>query len=258
VAADGNRADPPAVPAGDPTGAATAGIAHDFNNLLSVILTCAGELERELDDATQRERATEIREAGRRGAELTRRLLEVSCGRSTVPVPIELNAAVERMRGILNRTLGPRIDLACELDSRLPAVLAAPGQVEQVLVSLLDNCRDAIGSGPGAVIVRTGLLEADGRDERPAIGWFARLAVTDDGSGMSPAVAARAGERFFTTKGAAGNGLGLAGARDLARAAGGELRLSSVPGRGTTVEILLPAVRSNGDPLTRRRGRGGG
>jgi signal transduction histidine kinase len=231
-------------------GRLAAGIAHDFNNLLSVILSYAGELEEELEDSELAEPAKEIRAAAQRGAQLTRQLLTYGRRDSPERVPIDLNLAVLDAAALLGRTLGEHVRLTTRPAEGLPRVLLAPGQIERILVNLAANSRDAMPAG-GEVEIRTELVAVPPGDALLGTGWFVRLVVRDDGTGMDGAVSSRAREPFFTTKDeGAGTGLGLATIHGIARGSNGDLRIDSAPGEGTTVALYLPAVRGNGDPLS--------
>lgn len=224
----------------------SAGIAHDFNNVLSVILVCASELADTVADPTGRARAEEIREAASRGAEMTRRLLSEE---AAAPEPVRLAGAVEGALPLLQRTLGGGVRLLTDVPSDLPPVRLAPGELGRILVNLGANARDAMPTG-GTVAVHSRAISIPGGDARLGVGRHIRLSVSDGGSGMSPDVARRAAIPFFTTKtDAAGSGLGLATVAEIARAAGGDLRLNTAPGQGTTVSLYLPAVAPDGGSL---------
>jgi signal transduction histidine kinase len=241
----------PAAAGAEGVGRATAEAAHDFNNLLSVILTCAGELETLGLDETQLERVAEIRAAAERGAILTRDMIDTarSESRSRRPVPVDLAAAVRGSRGLLERTVGDGIEVRIQLEGGLPMALFPPGGIETVLLNLAANARDAMPAR-GALAVRAGLATVGVADPHLAPGWYARLLVSDSGCGMHPRLLRRAPEPYFTTKGERGSGLGLPTVFGLARGVGGDVRIESVVGRGTSVAVFLPAVRPGGGPLT--------
>jgi len=231
-------------------GRRTAGVAHDFNNLLSVIMVCAGEIAAGAD-AVQRERAEEIRAAAQRGAELSRGLLASEPAEdATTPEPLAVEHAVLASIKLIDRALGPGIQLSFASDGSLPRVGIGAGDLERVLLNLAANARDAMADG-GAVAIGAGVVSVPPGDNRLDTGWHVRITFADNGTGMSPDVAGRALEPYFSTKddGGGGTGLGLAGARAMVSAAGGDLRINSRPGGGTTISIYLPALDSDGRSL---------
>ena len=236
-------------------GLACATIAHDFNNLLSVICVCAGEIAADAEHRTQLERAEEIRDAARRGAELTRRLLASTGGAAPDPhaAPVAVEAAIVDALPLLRRTLPASTDLSVSSAGCVPRAMLGPGELERMLLNLAANARDALSAG-GRVAIGTSLAPIGPGDPVLPMGWSARIAFTDDGEGMTPEVAARAIEPLYTTKPAEdGSGLGLPTVRAIARGRGGDVRIDTSPGRGTTVAIYLPAVRANGAPLAPAR-----
>ncbi len=234
-------------------GRRTASVAHDFNNLLSVILVCAGEIA-EGAGGVQRDRAEEIREAARRGADLCRGLLaeERSVGGGTParePEPLAVDEAIRASRRLIERALGPGIRLDVAADGPLPRVALAPAGLERVMLNLAANSRDAMPGG-GAVAIRSATVPVPPGDPCLGTGLHVRITFGDSGSGMSPEVAQRALEPYFSTKdGEAGSGLGLAGAHAMIRDAGGDLRINTRPGIGTMISIYLPALDASGSPL---------
>lgn len=227
-------------------GRQTASVAHDFNNLLSVILVCADEIAEATGDQIQRVRAQEIRAAAERGAALSRRLLSDEDGDAPASQPTEIDVAIIDMLGLLKRTLGSRIELSLTSDGHLPPLRLVPGELERILINLATNSRDAMPDG-GSLAIRTGLVPVPAGDPLMRAGWFVRISVSDSGAGMTPEVARRALEPHFSTKGVGeGSGLGLATVYDLARAAGGDLRINTTPGAGTTVSVYLPASGVSG------------
>jgi signal transduction histidine kinase len=224
-------------------GELTGGIAHDVNNLLSVIglnlelvneLVAHGEA-RELTDAA-------LHAVGQ-GAKLTRGLLAFAQRQSLRPAPVPLAPLVGGLDALLRRALGGRIVLRTEVAADTPPALVDAAQLETSLVNLVLNARDAMPGG-GQVTIRAGRASAE---EAVASGLPARvhvrIAVEDEGQGMPPEVLARAFEPFFTTKGAGkGTGLGLAMVYGFARQSGGEVRIDSTEGEGTTVTLWLPVA----------------
>jgi PAS domain S-box-containing protein len=237
-------------------GQLTGGLAHDFNNLLSGI---AGSLEL-INTRKQQGRLLEIdryiaaaQGAAQRAAALTHRLLAFARRQTLDPKSIDLNRLVAGMDELIRRTVGPAIEVTIVESPGLWNVLVDPNQMENALLNLCINARDAMPSG--------GELRIESRqqrfDERAAAehecvpGEFVSLCVSDDGAGMAPEVMARAFEPFFTTKPAGeGTGLGLSMIYGFARQSGGRVRLSSAPGHGTTVCIDLPRHLGATDPPT--------
>ncbi len=217
------------------------GIAHDFNNLLSVILGFADVLERRLPNEPRlRGPAGQIRMAAERAALLTRQLLGFS--RNEVPQPqvLELNRVVSGVHQMLERVIGEDVELRLRLGDGFGPVFADPGQVEQVVMNLAVNARDAMPRG-GVLDLETAparLLDGGGV-ERPAV----RFTVTDTGTGIAPEVMARLFEPFFTTKGAAkGTGLGLPTVQGIVKHLGGRLDVETEPGKGTAFHVIVPCV----------------
>ncbi len=230
-------------------GRRTAEVAHDFNNLLSVIMVCAGEIAAGAG-GEQRERAEEIRTAAERGAELTRGL--VGGGRTAfapAPAPVAVAAAVGDAARLMSRTLGPAVHLSIGCEGALPPVALAVADLERILLNLAANAGDAMPEGGAAAITASAVAVPPG-DPVLGTGLHVRIAFADTGAGMSPEVARRAVEPYYSTKDAdSGSGLGLAGSRALARAVGGDLRINTRLGGGTTVSIYLPALDARGEPL---------
>jgi hypothetical protein len=228
-------------------GQLAGGIAHDFNNLLTAILGSTQLLLHNTPpDDPRREDAEEIRNAGLRAAELTRQLLAFSRRQVLAPKVLELNAVVANMERMLRRLLGEDVELATTLDPATGAVSADPGQLEQVLLNLAVNARDAMPGG-GRLSVGTSRLaiteEHVERRHRLPPGDYACLAVTDTGVGMDDATQAHLFEPFFTTKEVGkGTGLGLATVYGIVKQSGGYIWVYSEPARGTTVKVYLPRV----------------
>ena len=246
-------------------GQLAGGIAHDFNNLLAVILNYADFAADELADRPEvRKDVDEVRRAAAQAADLTRQLLVFSRREIVTPRPLDLNAVVGEMESLLRRTLGNHIELRTTLDGTPGTVLADPGAVEQVLVNLAVNSRDAMPEG-GRLGIRTARVELD--DEYASIhpetrpGTYAELTVEDTGAGMAAETVARAFEPFFTTKGRGeGTGLGLATVYGIVTQAGGSVTIYSEEGRGTAVKVYLPLTERTAQRRTDRatppRGRG--
>jgi signal transduction histidine kinase/ActR/RegA family two-component response regulator len=222
-------------------GQLTGGVAHDFNNLLSVIVGGAAVLQHNTDPERHARLVEAMAEAARRGAELTRRLLSFSRHQSLRPEAIELHAWLAELRELLTRVL--REDIAIEIAAppELWPVLADPAELELALVNLALNARDAMPRG-GDLRIAARNASLDGAQEPELLsGEFVQISVADSGTGMSPMVLARAFEPFFSTKEAGqGTGLGLAQVYGFARQSGGAAHITSKPGEGTTVTLLLP------------------
>jgi PAS domain S-box-containing protein len=230
-------------------GQLAGGVAHDFNNLLGVILNYAEFVADELEEGTSAHTdVVEIRKAAERATDLTRQLLIFSRREVVKPTPVDLNEVVRDVERLLRRTLGEHVELVVNPGQGLPAVLADPGQIEQVLVNLAVNARDAMPDG-GRLRIETREVELDGDflREHPELspGRYVRLTVADDGVGMEPEIAARAFEPFFSTKSRGeGTGLGLATVYGIVTGAGGQISLYTEPGEGTVFRVHLPAVDS--------------
>jgi len=231
-------------------GRLAGGVAHDFNNLLSVVLNAASALEAELPgDSELREDVGDIRQAVERGAALTRQLLAFGRKEVHAPSQVDLHDVVHNVERLLARALGGGARLEVHRTAPTAAALADPHQLEQVLVNLVINARDAMPHG-GTVTVSTGTTDL-ARAEAEALGVvpgrYASLEVADTGVGMDERTMLRAFEPFFTTKGPhEGTGLGLATVYGIARQSGGAVRLASEPGAGTRVTVLLPSGDASG------------
>ena len=220
------------------------GVAHDFNNLLTVI---RGNTELLLDTGIgeqPRDLAYEIIQASERAGSLTRQLLAFSRREVVQPRVFDLNSLVSNLDRMLRRLIGEHIQLDVELPDELSFVEADPGLIEQVIVNLSVNARDAMTSG-GRLLIQIGRTQLEADDpswerEFPP-GRYVTLALSDNGSGMAPEVQARIFEPFFTTKEREqGTGLGLATVYGIVQQAGGLIRLTSELGRGTTFTVFLP------------------
>ena len=231
----------------DAIGQLAGGVAHDFNNLLTVISSYTSFLLESFDESDKRrEDATEIKQAAMRAAQLTRQLLAFSRKQVIQPRTLVLNAVVAETEKMLRRLIGEDIELVTELSPALHAVRADPGQLEQVLMNLAVNSRDAMPQG-GRLKIETAnvALSANMAAERPGMapGAYVMLSVSDTGTGIPSKVLAHIFEPFFTTKEAGkGTGLGLSTVYGVVKQAGGEIWVSSEVGRGTTFKILLPQV----------------
>ena len=229
-------------------GTLAGGIAHDFNNLLMVILNYTDfALQALREEDPLRTDLLEVRAAGERAATLTRQLLAFSRKQVLQPVRLDLNDVAEGLERMLSRILGEDIELVLALEPGAGRVLADPGQVEQVLMNLVVNARDAMPQG-GRLTIATAGVECRARDagglEPGEPNECVELSVTDTGTGMDAATQARIFEPFFTTKEKGrGTGLGLATTYGIVRQSGGTIAVESAPGRGTTMRVRLPRVR---------------
>ena len=241
-------------------GQLVGGVAHDFNNLLNVIQGYADytaeqvqplaaadpRLAQVLDDIEQ------VRVAAQQAIRLTRQLLTFARHEVTRPEVIDLNEAVEGAGQLLRRTLGEHVDLTISAEPDLWRVKADRGQLEQVLVNLAVNARDAMPGG-GRLVIDTANTEVDdaytARTPGLAPGRYARLRVSDTGTGMDRATVDRVFEPFFSTKPKGrGTGLGLATVYGVVTGAGGSIEVYSEKGLGTTVSVLLPATEEDAQP----------
>ncbi|CAH2601066.1 Histidine kinase [Rhodovastum atsumiense] len=226
-------------------GKLTGGVAHDFNNLLSVI-TLNAEMLAEDGDAAVARAGSEIGAAAERGADMIRRLLAFARQQKLRAEPVELNTVLLDPAGLLRRTLGEAIRIETSFAPGLWIIRADPSQVQDAVLNLAINARDAMPNG-GTLTIATANLTLDAAaaaasDVLP--GDYVALSVIDTGDGMAPDVLEHALEPFFTTKPpGAGNGLGLSTIYGFARQSGGTLTICSAPGRGTQVRLLLPRAQ---------------
>jgi two-component system, cell cycle sensor histidine kinase and response regulator CckA len=230
----------------DTVGRLAGGVAHDFNNLLTVIGGNA-ELARAIleEGGSPVEELREIGQAADKGGRLTQQLLAFSRRQVMLPRSLDLGAIVEDMAQLLDPLIGDHIQVRLELTPELPPVLADPGQMEQVLMNLILNARDAMPQG-GNLTLRTLGVRGPGTegDEGTDRAEWVAMEVEDDGVGMTPEVRKQIFEPFFTTKPEGeGTGLGLATVYGVVKQSQGEIRVASAPGRGTLIQVLLPAFR---------------
>jgi PAS domain S-box-containing protein len=236
-------------------GRLAGGVAHDFNNLLTAILGYCELLLTDLkSDDPRRDDITEIQKAGTSASGLTRQLLAFSRKQIIEPTLLDLNAIVADMRAMLGRLIGEDVKVALALRPGLVRIQADRGQVEQIVLNLAVNARDAMPNG-GTLTLATANVELDEHDAAtlPAVkpGRYAVLTVSDTGTGMTPAVQARLFEPFFTTKEVGkGTGLGLATVNGIVMRYGGRVNVDSEVGRGTSFHVHLPATAATETVVT--------
>lgn len=235
-------------------GQLTGGVAHDFNNLLTVIMGNLELLELRLTDEAQRELVSEAQEAADMGARLTNRLLAFARRSQLEPRPADLNAMVLNLTDMLQRTLGGAVSLNSALSTELWPILVDPAQLENAIINLAINSRDAMPGG-GKLLLETGNVTFDehdvGMETVPLPGDYVRLSITDTGEGMSEEIRKRAFEPFFTTKETGkGTGLGLSMVYGFTKQSGGYAAVYSEPGKGTTINLYLPRHTEDGDMIS--------
>jgi signal transduction histidine kinase len=238
-------------------GQLTGGIAHDFNNLLQIILGSLDRLTARLGDPSRGTDPRDLRlidmanRGAGRAAILTRRLLAFSRRQTLTPVPVDVNRLVGGLTDLLPRTLGPAVSVQTVLDPAAWPVFVDENQLENALLNLAVNARDAMPDGGSLIIATSNIDVPDG--ERPAdevvqgeivAGDHTQIAVIDTGAGMSKEVLAKAFEPFYTTKDIGqGTGLGLSQVYGFVSQSGGHVRVNSQPGHGTSVRLCLPRLR---------------
>ncbi len=234
-------------------GRLAGGVAHDFNNLLTVISGYSELMLARDPEGPNKDAATQIQRAALRAARLTRQLLAFSRRQVLAPQVVDLNIAVANMGTMLHRVIGEDIEMVTHAASDLGLVQADPGQIEQVVLNLALNSRDAMPEG-GRLIFETAnvTLDADYARRYPEVtpGDYSVLIVSDTGTGMDAATQARLFEPFFTTKRpegptAGGTGLGLATVYGIIKQSGGHITVYSEPGHGATFRIYLPRLQTS-------------
>jgi len=234
----------------DGLGRLTGGVAHDFNNLLTVICGYASLLmaERDLPDQYQKS-IEEIMNTADRAVDLVKQLVQFSRRQESRPRLLNLSQLVGNLSTMLRRLIGETIHLKTDLDPGVAFVKADPGQIEQVVVNMAVNARDAMPDGGTLTIEVTNVVSREklAGAQGPALAesWV-RLTVRDNGQGIAPDIQARIFEPFFTTKEVGkGTGLGLATSYDIISRSGGTIEVESSPGQGTTFVVYLPQVSEN-------------
>jgi PAS domain S-box-containing protein len=228
-------------------GRLAGGVAHDFNNMLTAIMSYAELLHSDLpDEGTLHDNLDEIRQAARRAAGLTRQLLAFSRQQLLEPRVLDPNDIVMGLEKMLRRLIGEDIDLVTKLGSPIGRVRADPGQIEQAILNLVINARDAMPSG-GRLAIETADVDLDDRYTSDhgidGIGPYVMIAITDSGQGMDKATQARIFDPFFTTKEQGkGTGLGLSTVYGIVKQSGGFVWVYSEPGQGSTFKIYLPRI----------------
>ncbi len=229
-------------------GQLTGGIAHDFNNMLAVVIGSLDLLGRRIgaEDARARRYVDAAADGARRAALLTQRLLAFSRQQPLKPEPVNLNKLVAGMSDLLHHSLGGDVRVETVLAAGLWPTHVDPNQLENVVLNLALNARDAMPGG-GRITIETANAHLDGRYVKAHLGvpagQYVLVAVSDTGSGMPPEVIARAFDPFFTTKDVGkGTGLGLSQVYGFVKQSGGHVKIYSEPGEGTTVKVYLPRL----------------
>ncbi len=234
-------------------GQLTGGVAHDFNNLLMAILGNLDLLRKHVPRDTRAARLIEgALQGAKRGAALTQRLLAFARRQDLKIEPVDMAALLRGMMDLLERSVGPAVEMRMTVTGDLPAALADANQVEMALLNLALNAKDAMAEGGRLEVVLDAVQVASPEVEGLAPGRYLRLSVADSGHGMDAETLARAIDPFFTTKGRGkGTGLGLSTIHGLAVQLNGALRLTSVPGQGTRAELWLPAAEATAAAVDR-------
>ena len=225
-------------------GQLAGGVAHDFNNLLTAILGYSDLLAGRVEGGELREAVSEIAKAGQRAASLTRQLLAFSRKQVLAPEVLDVNRLIENLEKMLSRLISEHIEVRTRLDPSLGKIRADAGQIEQVIVNLAVNARDAMPQG-GRLSIETASVDLDETYAREHVavlpGSYVMIAVSDSGVGMDAETKARIFEPFFTTK-QTGTGLGLATVYGIVKQSGGNIWVYSELGRGSTFKVYLPQL----------------
>ena len=240
----------------DAIGQLTGGVAHDFNNLLTAVLGSLELLRKRLPPDPKAERLLENAVQGaQRGAALTQRMLSFARKQDLKLQGVDVRGLLDDMRGLLERSIGPSVELRIELAPDVGPVFTDANQLEIALLNLAVNARDAMPEGGRITIEAENVLLGAKSELALTPGAYVRLSVIDQGEGMDEQTLARATEPFFTTKGVGkGTGLGLPMVHGLAEQSGGRLVLHSQPGQGTRIELWLPQADHARRPADARRG----
>jgi len=225
-------------------GRLAGGVAHDFNNLLGIVTACT-ELLRSRVDTESLEYLDNIREAANRGAGLTRQLLAFSRRQAVQTQILDLNERIRELSKLLKPLMGDDVEIFLPPRSKTAVVEFDPGQIDQIVLNLAVNARDAMPRG-GKLIIDTGVFDIDenfAQEHTMTPGRYVMLAISDNGTGMDEVTRTRIFEPFFTTKETGkGTGLGLATVYGIVKQAGGHIWVYSEPGQGTTFKIYLPSA----------------
>lgn len=237
-------------------GRLAGGVAHDFNNILQSITGYSDLASNEVapDQPDLRDYIDQVKAAAALATALTGKLLAFSHQQVVQPRVLDMSAVVEDLAAMLRPLLGERVELVLELDLSGTAVEADPGQLEQIVMNLVINARDAMPAG-GRVTITVGTLDVTSVTGSPPVppGRYIQLSVGDTGTGMDEETMSRAFEPFFTTKGLGeGTGLGLATVHGIVTQSGGDMQITSAMGEGTTFNIYLPAAEAAHQPLSQR------
>ncbi|MEW6320833.1 MAG: ATP-binding protein [Acidobacteriota bacterium] len=241
----------------DAIGKLAGGVAHDFNNLLTAILGYTSLiLEESPKGSTIHTGASQVRRAAESAATLTQKLLAFSRRQVLQPQPVDLGALLLDLQGLLKRLLGETVDLSVTADAGVWPVVADPVQIEQVVINLAVNARDAMPTGGRLAIHVANAPLPEGeerRDHKVPKGDYVRVVVRDTGVGMDEATLARLFEPFFTTKPQGkGTGLGLSTVYGIVKQSGGYVNVDSAPGQGTTIQLLFPRAAADRATVKRR------
>jgi PAS domain S-box-containing protein len=226
-------------------GRLAGGVAHDFNNLLGIVTACT-ELLRARSDEESLEYLDNIREAAKRGAALTRQMLAFGRKQQVQPQILDMNEKLREVTKLVSPLMGDDVEILLQPRTKAAIVEVDPGQLDQIVMNLAVNARDAMPKG-GKLIIETGTFDFDesfARDHATLkAGRYVMLAISDNGIGMDEATRSRIFEPFFTTKETGkGTGLGLATVYGIVKQSGGEIWVYSEPGRGTTFKIYFPSA----------------
>ena len=233
-------------------GQLTGGLAHDFNNLLTIVIGNLNLLREQLDDEFTQSQIEPALDAARRGAELVKHLLAFSRKQPLQPKLIDVGALISGMTELLRRTLGTQMTIAMRLPESPCTIVADPNQMENAMLNLAINARDAMADkDSGTLTIEVSCFDTKSASDRPV-----RIIVGDTGSGMTSAVAERAFEPFFSTKGIGrGHGMGLSMVYGFVQQSGGIITIQSRPDQGATIEMQFPQSDSTVSEADSRRGQ---